>query len=95
LGDIVAKEGATVDLEKIRAIMERVAPKNVDEVRSFIGLAGFYRRFIRNFSHISYPITSLQKKGKKLEWIECEVSFEHLKQLLTHAVVLKIVDMDK
>ena len=60
--------------------MEWVAPKNVDEVRSFIGLAGYYRRFIRNFSQIACPITSLQRKGKKFDWTEeCEASFEQLK----------------
>ena len=68
LGHVVSKEGIVVDPEKIRAIMEWVAPKNVDEVRSFMDLAGYYRRFIRNFSQISYPITSLQRKGKKFEW---------------------------
>ena len=76
--------------------MEWVAPKNVDEVRSFMGLAGYYRRFIRNFSQISYPITSLQRKGKKFEWTEeCATIFEQLKQLLAHAPLLNIADMDK
>ena len=76
--------------------MEWSTPTNVDEVRSFMGLAGYYRRFIRKFSQISYPITSLQRKGKKFEWIEeCETSFEQLKQLLTPAPVLKISDMNK
>eukprot|EP00253_Pinus_taeda_P003285 PITA_03285 len=80
----------------IRTIMEWVAPRNVDEVRSFMGLVGYYRRFIRNFSLITYPITSLQRKDKKFEWTEeCEASFEQLKQLLTHAPMLKIVDLDK
>jgi hypothetical protein len=79
-----------VDPEKIRAIMEWEAPRNVDEVRSFMGLAGYYRRFIRNFSCIAYPITSLQRKGKKFEWTEeCAASFEQLKQLLTNAPVVK------
>eukprot|EP00253_Pinus_taeda_P012166 PITA_12166 len=78
-----------VDPEKIRDIMKWPTPKNVDEVRSFMGLAGYYRRFIRNFSCITYPITSLQKKGKKIEWTkECASSFEQLKQLLTHIPVL-------
>jgi len=68
LGHVVSKEGIAVDPEKIRAIMEWVAPKSVDEVRSFMGLEGYYMRFIRNFSQIPYPITSLQRKGKKFEW---------------------------
>ena len=65
LGHVVSKEGIVVDLEKIRALMIWVAPRNMEEVRSFIGLSGYYRSFIRNFSLISYPITSLKQKGKK------------------------------
>jgi len=95
LGHVVSKKGIAIDPEKIRAIMEWVAPKNVDEVRSFMGLVVYYRRFMRNFSQISYPITSLQRKGKKFEWMEeCEARFEQLKQLLTHAPMLKIGDLD-
>ena len=59
LEHVVSKEGIAVDLENIRAFMEWVAPKNVDEVRYFMGLASYYQRFIKNFSQISYPITSL------------------------------------
>lgn len=96
MGHVVSKEGIIVDLEKIRAIMEWAMPKNVDEVRSFMGLVVSYRRFIRNFSCNSYPIRSLQRKGKKFEWMaECEDSFMHLKQLLTHTPVLNIVDLDR
>ena len=77
LGHVVSKEGITMDPKKIRAIIEWVAPRNVDEVRSFMGLADYYKRFIRNFSHISYLITLLQRKGKKFEWTEeCPTSFE-------------------
>ena len=76
--------------------MEWVAPKNVDEVRSFMGLEFYYKRFIKKFSQISYPITSLQRKDKKFDWTkECEASFEQFKQFLTHAPVLNIADTDK
>ena len=68
----------------------------MDEVRSFMGLVGYYRSFIRNFSRISYPIISLQRKCKKFEWTqECATRFEQLKQLLTHAPALNIEDLDK
>ena len=73
---VVSKEGIVVDLVKIRTIMEWAAPKNVDEVRSFMGLASYYSRFM-NFSRIAYPITSLHRKVKKFEWtVKCEDSFE-------------------
>ena len=59
LENVVSKDGIAMDPEKIRAIMDWVTPKNLDEVRSFMGLVGYYKRFIRNSSRIAYPITSL------------------------------------
>ena len=70
MGHVVSKECIVVDPEKIKAIMEWVALRNVDGVRSFMGLAGYYWRFIKKFSQIAYPIMSLQRKGKKFEWKE-------------------------
>ena len=82
-----------MDPEKVEAIREWLAPKNMMEVKSFMGLAGYYKRFIAEFSKIAYPITSLQRKEKKFQWTkECEKRFQQLKQLLTSAPILRIGD---
>jgi hypothetical protein len=75
--------------------MEWPTPKDVSDIRSFMGLAGYYRRFIKGFSKIGYPITTFQKKGMKFLWTQkCEEIFQTLKHLLTLAPVLKIVDLE-
>ena len=65
LGHIILEEGISVDPEKIEAIMNCPTPRNVTDVRSFMGLVGYYRRFIEGFSKVAHAITSLQKKGIK------------------------------
>jgi hypothetical protein len=93
LGHIISKNGIYMDLEKIEAIREWLASKNVTELRSFMGLVGYYRRFIEGFSKILHPMTSLQRKGVKFQWtLNCENSLQHLKQLLTSAQILRIAD---
>jgi hypothetical protein len=93
LGHIISKQGIVVDIEKIESIRVWPTPKNVSEVRYFMGLVGYYKRFIAWFSKIEHPITSFQKKGTKFEWIvECKENFNLLKELLTSAFVLKIFD---
>ena len=77
MGHIISKEGIVVDPEKVEAIRECSAPRNVVEVRSFMGLTGYYIRYIARFSKIAHPITSLQRKEKKFQWTEeCESSFQ-------------------
>ena len=63
LGHVISTEGISVDPKKIKTIMEWRVPKNVADIRSFMGLASYYRRFINGFSKIAFPITSLQRKG--------------------------------
>jgi hypothetical protein len=80
LGHFISSEGIAVDLEKIKAIMEWLVHKDVEDIRSLMGITGYYRRFIEGFSKIAYPITSLQKKGTKFNWSQkCQDSFNKLK----------------
>ena len=93
LGHVVSKEGISVDLDKVKIIMEWPIPKNVFDIRSFMGIIGQYWKFIQELSNISYLITSLQKKVKKFEWDEkCMETFNKLKNLLTTASIINIVD---
>ncbi|XP_042451745.1 uncharacterized protein LOC122036457 [Zingiber officinale] len=93
LGHIVSRNGIEVDPAKVEAIRNWDTPKNASEIRSFLGLAGYYRRFIQNFSQIALPLTSLTKKGVRYEWTDrCKKSFEELKGKLTTSPVLTIPD---
>ena len=66
------------------------------EIRSFLGLAGYYRRFIENFSKVAKPMNELLKKEKKFDWTEtCETSFQELKKRLVSAPVLCLPDLEK
>jgi hypothetical protein len=89
LGHVVSPKGIAVDPSKVREVLEWKSPVTVSEVRSFLGLAGYYHRFIPNFSKITKPITELLKKGNKYLWSEaCDEAFKHLKRLLTTLPVL-------
>jgi hypothetical protein len=68
LGHVISSEGIVIDPEKINAIMEWPIPKDVADIRSFMGITRYYRRFIEGFSKMFYLITSLQKKGTKFNW---------------------------
>ena len=89
LGHIVSIEGIKVDPAKIDAIVNWKPPRRVTEVRSFLGLIGYYRRFVKGFSVITSLLTKLLRKGVKFEWTEkCKNSFEQLKVILVEAPVL-------
>ena len=89
LGHIVSEEGIQVDPRKIEVIIEWKPPRNVTEVRSFLGLVGYYRRFVKGFSMIATPMTRLLQKNVKFEWNEkCQASFEKLKAFLIEAPIL-------
>jgi hypothetical protein len=89
LGHIISSEGISVDPEKVKAIMEWPVPKIAHEVRSFMGLAGYYQRFVEGFSKIAKPITTLLCKGVRYEWTEeCDSAFIELKRLLTSVPIL-------
>jgi hypothetical protein len=92
-GNIISEQGITVDPEKIESIRGWPTPTNVSEIRYFMGLVEYCKRFIEGFSKISHPITYLQNKGIKFEWTtKCEDNFNLLKELLTSAPILKIAD---
>ena len=68
LGHIISKEGLSVDPSKIEAMMSWERPKNASEIQSFLGLAGYYRRFVQGFSSIAAPLTKLTRKNAPFEW---------------------------
>jgi hypothetical protein len=81
LGHIISKGGISVDPSKIQDVLSWNAPMIVSDIRSFLGLTGYYRRFIKGFSRITKPITKLLRKDKKFKWTPaCEASFQELKK---------------
>ena len=96
LGHIISASGIRPNPEKVRAIQTLGPPTNVRGVRSMIGLVGYYRNFIPQFSAIARPLTHLTKKNVRFEWTdECQQSFEYLKQKLVSAPILAYPDLNK
>ena len=76
LGHVISGEGIQVDPAKVEAVVSWQRPRNATEIRSFLGLAGYYRHFVQNFSSIAVPLTRLTRKGVNFQWSkECDSSF--------------------
>jgi hypothetical protein len=96
IGHVILKGDISVDPSKVEDVLSWNAPMRVDDIQSFLGLAGYYRRFIEGFSKISKPMTELLEKDKKFEWTSAyEASFQELKKRLTTAPILVMPDMEK
>ena len=96
LRHVISGEGIAVDSTKVVFVTKWVAPTSVGEIRSFLGLARYYQRFIENFSKIVKPMTELLKKDTKFKWTEeCEASFQELKKRLVTAPVLILPNIRK
>jgi hypothetical protein len=96
LGHIISEGGIFVDPSKVKDVLSWNTPQNVSDIRSFLGLAGYYRRFIKEFSKISMPMMELLAKGNTFEWtLRHETSFQELKKRLTTTPVLTMPDMKK
>jgi hypothetical protein len=96
LGHVLSAKGIAVDPSDVKDILEWKSPTTVHQVRSFLGLASYYRRFILDFSKIVKPITELLKNDVKFHWSpKCNEAFEQLKTLLTTASVLAQPDIEK
>jgi hypothetical protein len=94
LSHVLTAEGVVVDPAKIETMKEWEQPRNVTDIHSFLKLAGYYHRFIENFSKIAKPMTNLLKKTNEFEWTpKCEHSFQTLKQKLTTTPVLALPDI--
>ncbi|KAD3336115.1 hypothetical protein E3N88_31634 [Mikania micrantha] len=96
LGHVISPEDIMVDPAKVEAVMKWSPPKTPTEVRSFLGLAGYYRRFIQDFSRIATPLTKLTRKETKYDWGPTQVqAFDELKKRLTEAPILTLPDSNE
>jgi hypothetical protein len=96
LGHVISSEGISMDPDKVWEVLDWKPPRTMHQVCSFLGLAGYYRRFILNFSKIAKPITDLLKKDEKFVWnTKCDEAFQTLKKLLTTSPMLAQPDITK
>jgi hypothetical protein len=96
MGHVVSPDRVAVDPSKVKEVLDWKPPTTVSKVRSFLGLAGYYRRFILNFSKIMRSVTELLKKENKYVWSDaCDEAFKLLKKLLTTSPMVAQPNTDK
>ena len=92
----ISAEGIKMNDDKVKAILEWPTVKTVHSVRSFLGLANFYRRFIKDYAQVAHPLNDLTKKDQAFKWKESQQTvFDMLKQRFTTAPILAFPDIDK
>ena len=96
LGVVIGPKGIEMEKEKVDGVLSWPEPKNVKDVRKFLGLANYYRRFIKDFAQVARPINMLMRKDVKWQWgVEQQKAFDELKRVFTMKPVLAAPDLDK
>ena len=96
LGVVIGPNGIEMEEEKVDGVLSWPEPKNVKDIRKFLGLANYYRRFIKDFTQVARPINMLTRKDVKWQWgVEQQKAFDKLKRVFTIKPVLAALDLDK
>ena len=96
LGVVIGPKGIEMEEKKVDRVLSWLEPKNVKDVRKFLGLANYYRRFIKDFAQVARPINVLMRKDVKWQWgVEQQKAFDELKRVFTTKPVLAALDLDK
>jgi Reverse transcriptase (RNA-dependent DNA polymerase)/RNase H-like domain found in reverse transcriptase len=95
LGHVISYRGIEPQQEKVTSVLNWPRPESAKEIKAFLGLCGYYRRFVEGFAEIAAPLYELLRKGRKFEWTgRCDESFERLKTSLTSAPILGVPNDD-
>lgn len=96
LGHVITDQGVRPDPQKVQCVMDYPIPRNSKDIKSFLGLSGYYRRFIPDYGKIAKPLTSLLKKDVEFKWSDlCQKAFEDLKNALTNEPLLQYPDFNQ